>query len=98
MDINKTAQLEKRLEDVEVNDRRMGSQIQMVLDEQKKLLHSYYELDSKFKDVAKENKLLRNDCNDLRRHVQVSQVGPVVGHRYSKLANQADDNIDDEVL
>jgi len=53
IDDNSFSGISKRVDDVEVNERRLGTQLQMVLDQQKKLIHSYYELDSKFKDVAK---------------------------------------------
>ena len=62
--------ISKRVDDVEVSERRLGTQLQIVLDQQKKLIHSYYELDSKYKDVAKENKILRNNYSDLKKRVE----------------------------
>ena len=44
--------ISKRVDDVVVSERMLGTQLQMVLEQQKKLIHSYYELDSKYKDVA----------------------------------------------
>ena len=63
---SKIKQLENRIDDQEVNDRRMASQLQMVLDQQKNLMHSYYQLDTKYKEVARENKYLKNEFTDLK--------------------------------
>ena len=62
------------MDDVEVNDRRMATQLQMVLDEQKTLIFSYYDLDSKFKDMAKENKALRQDYSELKKRIDLANV------------------------
>jgi len=72
---NKTSQITKRLDDIEVSDRRMASQVQMILEQQNKLLHSYYQLDSKYRDVTKENKNLRSDFNELKKRFDWANVG-----------------------
>ena len=46
----------------------------MVLDQQKKLIHSYYELDNRYRDVAHENKFLRNEFKDLKKKIDVGGV------------------------
>ena len=92
IDDNSFSGISKRVDDVEVNERRLGTQLQMVLDQQKKLIHSYYELDSKFKDVAKENKLLRNDYVDLKKRVD---YGPNANLRLKTLT-KADPLNEDE--
>ena len=72
---NKISQISKKVDDVEVSERRLGSQLQMVLEEQKKLLHSYYELDNKYKNISKENKFLRNEFIDLKNKIHSSDHG-----------------------
>ena len=72
---NKISQISKKVDDVEVSERRLGSQLQMVLEEQKKLLHSYYELDNKYKNISKENKYLRNEFIDLKKKIHSSDNG-----------------------
>ena len=42
----------------------------MILDQQNKLMHSYYQLDTKFKEVKKENKSLRNEFVDLKKSLK----------------------------
>lgn len=47
----------------------------MILEQQNKLLHSYYQLDSKYRDVTKENKNLRSDFNELKKRFDWANVG-----------------------
>ena len=72
---NKISLISKKVDDVEVSERRLGSQLQMVLEEQKKLIHSYYELDNKYKNISKENKFLRNEFIDLKKKIHSSDNG-----------------------
>ena len=46
----------------------------MILEQQNKLIHSYYALDRKYQDVTKENKVLRNEFLDLKKRLDSSSV------------------------
>ena len=72
---NQAQKVDKRLEDIEVNERQFASQIQMILAQQNKLIHNYYELDSKFRDVIHENKFLRNEFADLKKRFDLANIG-----------------------
>ena len=59
--------LTARVDDCEVKDRQMDSKLQMMLEQQNKLIHQYCTLDRKYRDVSKENKILRSEFNDLKK-------------------------------
>ena len=46
----------------------------MMLEQQNKLINSYYALDRKYQDVAKENKQLRNEFIDLKRRIDTTTL------------------------
>ena len=46
----------------------------MVLEQQNKLINSYYALDRKYQDVTKENKQLKNDFIDLKRRLDTTTL------------------------
>lgn len=72
---NKGHQMARRLEAIEVGDRQVASQIQMILSQQNKLIHNYYEMESKFRDMAQENKFLKNEFADLKKHFNMVHGG-----------------------
>ena len=42
----------------------------MILEQQNKLLHSYYQLESKYKETAKENKFIKNEFASLKKRLE----------------------------
>ena len=77
------------MDDIEVHDRKMDTQVQMILEQQNKLIHSYYALDRKYQDVAKENKVLKNEFFDLKKRLDPSSiVSPnVLARKHKKLGS-----------
>ena len=59
--------LGKRIDETETKERLMDLKLQMVMDNQKQILHSYYELESQFKNVKRENKSLREEFQSMKR-------------------------------
>ena len=59
--------LGKRIDETETKERLMDLKLQMVMDNQKQILHGYYELESQFKNVKRENKSLREEFQNMKR-------------------------------
>ena len=66
----------------------MDTKLQMVLEQQTKLISSYYALDRKYQDVTKENKLLRNEFFDLKKRLDTTMTSPsIIAGKQQKLGS-----------